>query len=105
MTAQMIKHRADGLEVQRRRLALGYSRERLGAAADGISSATVRRIECGLVRPHPSTRAAIARALGCEIRDIFPTTNERPDPGPDQGAHKLTGVDGRYGTVQRPSAT
>jgi DNA-binding XRE family transcriptional regulator len=64
--------------LEQRRLALGYSRERLGAAAGGISSATVRRIERALVSPHPTTRRALARALSCEVEDIFPETNEAP---------------------------
>lgn len=71
----MSVHPADGSAFERRRLALGYSRERLGAAAGGISSATVRRVERGLVNPHPSTRVALAQALGCAVADIFPHSN------------------------------
>ena len=60
------------MELEQRRVALGYSRERLGAAAGGVSSATVWRIERGLVTPHHTTRLALARALRCEVADIFP---------------------------------
>ena len=86
MTLQMISRAADrAAGLERRRLALGYSRERLGAAAGGISSATVRRVERGLVRPHPATRAALARALGCEVEDIFPA-NEIEAQASKEGA-------------------
>jgi transcriptional regulator with XRE-family HTH domain len=68
MTTQMIRRSAD--DLLRRRLALGYSRERLGAAAGGISSATVKRVERGLVSPHPATLTALAQALGCEVSDL-----------------------------------
>ena len=46
-----------------RRQALGLSREALGAAAGGVSSSTIRRIEHGRVRPHPSTVGALVAAL------------------------------------------
>jgi transcriptional regulator with XRE-family HTH domain len=73
----MISHDAEDLKpLEQRRLALGYSRERLGAAAGGISSATVKRVERGRVRPHPATRVALARALGCRVADLFPDHEE-----------------------------
>ena len=74
----MTAHSADGSALRPAREALGLSREALGAAAGGISSATIARIECGSVRPHRSTKAALARALGRKVEDIFPTTSETP---------------------------
>jgi transcriptional regulator with XRE-family HTH domain len=69
-TATHTHHQQTPLEVRRR--AAGLSRERLGAAAGAISSATIKRIERGLVRPHPSTRVALAAALRCDERELFP---------------------------------
>jgi transcriptional regulator with XRE-family HTH domain len=79
----MMNQAADGImqPLQVRRLTLGLSRERLGAAAGGISQNTVYRIEHGLVNPHPATRAALARALGCKAAEIFPTGERGPDGG------------------------
>jgi DNA-binding XRE family transcriptional regulator len=86
MNFQMTVHDEDGIGLlQRRRLALGLSRERLGAAAGGISSATVRRVERGLVSPHPATVAALARALNCEVADVFPTSDALGDPEDEEG--------------------
>jgi DNA-binding XRE family transcriptional regulator len=68
----MIEHEQDGTaSLEGRRLALGYSRERLGAAAGGLSAATVFRVERGMVVPRPATRVALARALGCRVSDLF----------------------------------
>ena len=58
MTQQIHSQRPVGLEA--RRLALGLSRERLAAKADGMSSATIRRAERGDTVPHPRTVAALA---------------------------------------------
>ena len=66
----MIAHGPVGEALKARRLALGLSRERLGARADGISSATITRIERGTVTPHPATVTALARALGCSPADL-----------------------------------
>jgi transcriptional regulator with XRE-family HTH domain len=63
MTVQMIGRPPDGAALKQWRLSIGLSREALGAAAGGVSSATVRRIEHGEVRPHPSTVAALLGAL------------------------------------------
>jgi transcriptional regulator with XRE-family HTH domain len=72
MTKHMNDH-ANGLSpLEQRRLAAGYSRERLGAAAGGISSATVKRVERGLVRPYPATLTALAKALSCKVEDLRP---------------------------------
>jgi transcriptional regulator with XRE-family HTH domain len=64
---------AVGSPLRERREALELSREALGAAAGGISSTTIWRLENGTVRPHRSTLAAIARALGVTAEDITPT--------------------------------
>ena len=58
------------LEAHRR--AAGFSRERLGQRAGAISSATIKRIERGQVVPHPSTKVALATALGCDEEELFP---------------------------------
>jgi predicted transcriptional regulator len=52
-----------GTALERRRLKLGLSREALGASAGGISAATIKRAERELVKPHPSTLAALTAAL------------------------------------------
>ena len=70
MTSQMIAHGPVGEALKARRLALALSRERLGAAAGGVSSATIARIERGSVTPHPATVAALALALGCSPADL-----------------------------------
>lgn len=63
MTSQMLVRPAvNGSALEQRRLALGLSREALGARAGGIASATVRRLEKCEVRPHPSTVVAILAA-------------------------------------------
>jgi transcriptional regulator with XRE-family HTH domain len=54
----------DGTVIQQRRLAAGLSRERLGAAAGGVATATIVRLEAGVtVRPHPRTLVALLAAL------------------------------------------
>jgi DNA-binding XRE family transcriptional regulator len=58
--------------LQERREELDMSREALGVAAGGISSTTIWRMENGTVRPHRSTVAALARALGVNVEDITP---------------------------------
>lgn len=50
----------------------GLSREALGALAGGISSATVARIERGIVDPHRSTKSALATALEIPFEDLWP---------------------------------
>lgn len=65
----MQAHPAVG-SLETRRLNQGLSREALGAAAGGISSATITRIERGKVRPHRATLSALARALGCHPKDL-----------------------------------
>jgi transcriptional regulator with XRE-family HTH domain len=63
MTQQMLSRAVDGTVLERRRLALGLSRERLAAAAGDFSAATIKRVERGEVKPQPSTLAAILAAL------------------------------------------
>lgn len=48
-----------------------------GLAADsGISTATLWRIERGLVRPLRSTQRVLANALGCDESELFPSDAE-----------------------------
>ncbi len=68
MTKQMKDQRPVGAEIKARRLALKLSREALGAAAGGVSSSTVRRVEFATVHPHPSTIAALKQALDAADR-------------------------------------
>jgi transcriptional regulator with XRE-family HTH domain len=62
----MVPRVVDGTAMEGRRLAAGFSRERLGAAAGGVASATIVRIERGQVTPHPRTMAALLAALELE---------------------------------------
>jgi predicted transcriptional regulator len=75
---QMTPHTSVGPGLRARRESLGLSREALGAAAGGISSATIARAEAGTVKPHRATMTALARALGCDVEAIVPTTSEGP---------------------------
>ena len=75
MTTPMTHHGPVDSPLRARREALGLSRERLGAAAGGISSATIVRAEAGSVRTNYSTFVALARALGCRVEDIMSTTS------------------------------
>jgi transcriptional regulator with XRE-family HTH domain len=89
MTQQIHSQRPVGLEA--RRLALGLSRERLAAKADGMSSATIRRAERGDTVPHPRTVAALAKALGCRPEDIDPINSDasvhETEATPSSGTH------------------
>lgn len=76
----MKQEAADGLEGLRR--VRGLSREALGARAGGISAATIWRIERGICRPHRSTIAALACALGCEVHDLDSKDRSSPAEGP-----------------------
>jgi transcriptional regulator with XRE-family HTH domain len=77
-----VQAQTHSLEVRRR--AARLSRERLGALADGISAVTVWRIERRLVQPHPSTVAALARALGCQPCDIVANENRHDRAAPSR---------------------
>jgi DNA-binding XRE family transcriptional regulator len=59
------------------RLNREFSRERLARVAD-VSSRTIYNIERGLHEPRPITKIALARALGCDVGDLFPTKSEAP---------------------------
>lgn len=86
----MEHHVSVGSTLRERREALDLSREALGAAAGGISSTTIWRLENGTVRPHRSTVAALARALGVSVEHIVPTKNggsgHQPNPPEERGA-------------------
>ncbi len=61
-------------EIQRRRLEMGLSRERLSILA-GLPSNSVFRIERGKTSyTYPIRARALAEALRCEVEDIFTET-------------------------------
>jgi ribosome-binding protein aMBF1 (putative translation factor) len=60
---QLMVRKDIGGSIERRRMALGISRERLGAAAGGVARGTVERVERSQVKPHPRTVAALTQAL------------------------------------------
>jgi transcriptional regulator with XRE-family HTH domain len=62
MTPQIEPGGPVGAVIRARREALFLSREALGSRA-GLSSATVKRVESGTVRPHAQTLQALRRAL------------------------------------------
>lgn len=84
MSAHMKAHPPVGLAELRR--ARGLSQERLGAAAGGVSAATIRRTERSETKPHPRTLAALAQALGCHPEDIL----IEHSPGGDRGCTHTT---------------
>jgi len=56
--------------IRAARLTAGLSTRGLAAAA-GVSPATIDRLENGRVRrPHRTTLAALAAALGCAVEDL-----------------------------------
>ena len=73
----MTAHVADKSPLRERREKLGLSREALGAAAGGVSSATIQRIEGRKVRPQRSTLAALANALDCDVATITEASGPR----------------------------
>jgi transcriptional regulator with XRE-family HTH domain len=75
MQPQMTSQPPVGLATLRK--ARGLSRERLGAAAGGVSAATIRRTERGETRPHPRTLAALAAALGCHPQELLDDDESR----------------------------
>lgn len=89
----MIGQRPDGPELERWRKSLGLSREALGAAAGGIASATVKRVERGEVKPQPSTLSALVGALSA--RSAFPS-NANDGAGPPPPLATSTGLDPRH---------
>lgn len=42
------------------------------ALATGISQSKLSQFECGYRTPSDSEKIAIASALGCEVKDLFP---------------------------------
>jgi len=64
-----VQHRF-GLEVRRRRLALGWSQERLAGAAD-LNRSYMGEIERGSVTPSLETAAKLARALGVPLWELI----------------------------------
>ena len=91
MPTQMKTQRSDGPAIKARRQSLGLSREALGAAAGGVSSSTVRRIERCEVQPHPSTVAALKGALDtaeAAHNDHEPAASELVEKAGDDGAHQ-----------------
>jgi transcriptional regulator with XRE-family HTH domain len=90
MTLQMVGHAVDGNALERRRRGLGLSREALGAAAGGLSSATIKRVERGLVRrPHPVTIAAIVAALD-RADNPTNTTSRAAEPDSPENSGRLS---------------
>lgn len=59
-------------ELERLRVAKGWSRERLAGEA-GLSLATIERIELGRRTPQLTTAVKIANALGVGLDELFPT--------------------------------
>lgn len=59
-----------GAEIRRRRVALGWTLERL-AEASGLSPNYLGTVESGRRDMHISTLSAITRALGCSFADLF----------------------------------
>ena len=62
-------------EVERLRLAKGWSREKL-AVETGLAFATIERIESGRRTPQLTTAVKIARALGVGLDELFPPASE-----------------------------
>jgi transcriptional regulator with XRE-family HTH domain len=64
-------------QLKRARLAHGWTQRDLAAATGGsVSQASIARLEAGRAEPRPSTRAAIARALGVDQFALFPIEEE-----------------------------
>ena len=99
MTSQMTPYAAVGTAIKAQRQALGLSREALGAIAGGVSSSTIRRVERETVAPHPSTVAALTRALDAVARGERARTQQRP--GDNRGVAKVVRGD-RDAGYQRP---
>jgi transcriptional regulator with XRE-family HTH domain len=84
MTSQIVTRTHDGPALERWRKSLGMSREALGAAAGGIASATVKRVERSEGRPHPSTVAALVAALDRATNEQRPGGNRGVAENPDR---------------------
>jgi DNA-binding XRE family transcriptional regulator len=93
---QMKAHKPVGVALRTRREQLGLSREALGAVAGGISSDTVARAEAGTVKTNRATKFALARALGCEVEELFPTNEVKPGGGTPSFTETSTAGQGRH---------
>ena len=70
-------HPASPLRIAR--VSRGWTQEELGARAGGLQRKTVFLTETGATTPLPSTRRALAEALGVPEQTIFPhQVQERP---------------------------
>jgi transcriptional regulator with XRE-family HTH domain len=57
-------------ELRRLRTLRGFTQKELGQAT-GVDPSTVNQLEGGRRAPSIYTLAALARGLGCEVRDLF----------------------------------
>jgi transcriptional regulator with XRE-family HTH domain len=62
-----------GAKLRQLREAKGWSQEDL-AAHSGVNVRAIQRLENGLGVPRPSTRRALAEALGVAVGDLYPST-------------------------------
>ena len=58
------------MQVAERRKTRGLTQKEL-AQKVGVSRALISLVEIGAVRPYPSLKKRIARALGVGVRDLF----------------------------------
>src|SRR5829696_7721643 len=65
-----------GREIRRLREARGWGQTKLAAAAD-MAVSGVSQIENGHRNPNSATLIKLARALGVEVRDLFPLAQPR----------------------------
>ncbi len=80
-----------GKEVRRLREAKGWGQTKLAAAAD-MAVSGVSQIENGRRNPNSATLIKLARALGVEVRDLFPLA-QSPLPEPPHTR--------RYGQIEQ----
>lgn len=62
--------RLDRETIRRKRIALGYTQTGFAAAA-GVSRQLITEIERGRVQGSPQTHVRIAKALGCDLEDLY----------------------------------
>ena len=63
-------YRFDPQQIEHRRVALGFRRERVAVALDR-SAETVKLWESGRVTPNAGQLARLADLLGCDVADFF----------------------------------
>ena len=69
--------------IRTRRVALGWSQQRLADRA-GIAYGTVRAVErCAVTEPGLFTIRSIADALGCRLDDLLTSDDAHPDGDSD----------------------